>query len=244
MKKSKSCSVHFSLKLSINKENWWEEKLNESFKGIIENILSALSSTSSVNCSVFWKKFMATENKQLWSGYLCWCWNMDFSGYLQTLVLGSWLLIASRLKCILSALIKLWYFIVKRLFSVKETIILKIFFPSRLSSPLKHCKVLLIFTLSQLRLHWVCESCWCCTKASGPTKRPMCTFTFKLIDWLVVLRTAVIVMACCTKCSILLVKAHFIQGSTSSNGVILKKSSYVGYGSCLKQVLQCCTKAV
>lgn len=125
MKKSKSCSVYFSLKLPINKKNWWEEKLNKNFKGIVENILPALSSMSSINYSVFWKRFMATVKKQIWLGYLCWCWNTDFSGYLWTLVLGSWLWFASRLKHILSTLIKLRYFIVKRLLSAKETIILK-----------------------------------------------------------------------------------------------------------------------
>lgn len=77
------------------------------------------------------KEMMATVNGQLWLGCLCWCWNMDFSGCLWTPGLRIWPSFANRLKHVLCALSPLQYFIVKRWFSVRKTIILKnfLFFP-------------------------------------------------------------------------------------------------------------------
>lgn len=57
----------------------------------------------------------------------------------------------------------------------------------------------------------LCQGLWTNTKAIESYKLVR-TSAFKLIDSLVVFTTAVTVTVCCTKCCILLMKAHFSSG--------------------------------
>lgn len=138
-------------------------------------------------------------------------------------MLESWLWFANRLKYILCGLSWLWSLIVKRRYNVRRTFIQKkncsFYWCCKVSSPLKHCRVLAILTLSQLIFYSVCEaSCWHYIKDFGPTQsllesyKLVCTSAFKLIDSLVVFTTAVTVMFCDMECFILLVKKHIYSG--------------------------------
>lgn len=176
---------------------------------------------------------MAIPNEQLWSGYLVWCWNMVFSGYLWTVGLGSWPWFTNRLNHILRALSALWYLIVRRWFSVRRTIILKKFL-----SPLNHCKVLQFslcpnsYSTQCVRPPVVVSRSLANTKAIESYKL-VCTFTFKLIDSFVVFTKAMTVMACCMKCCILLMKAHLYSGFHFSKWNNFEDFC-VAYESCFK----------